>query len=243
MDNKSHVLFAHQFSELNMLTIWQYFRASNWTSWDMNRFMQKLQQLCFFPYFSDLDAEQSSRHHQVGGRSTQCRQHDIVETRNIIVGNMKRNDPATRRFIQYLLMRAGEVLVMVRDGKTGRVITAPPDDELWTYRSKRGLRRAAKNEWENILSIGPEFMKLTDMLCEWRFGFTDYYDVFIWDFVLGQPYIDTYSIVVLVSFQPFPLFDSILTSTVGTPQCLAYQKAPRNVQAHGASLAQSPPEH
>ncbi|GKU15973.1 unnamed protein product, partial [Fusarium langsethiae] len=148
-----------EFSDLNLLALWQYFPASNWTSWAYNRFMQQLQQLGFFPYFTDLDADRSSHHRQIGGRSQGRRQHDIVEMRNVLVGNMKRNDPVTRRFIQYLLMRTGELLVMVRDGKTGRVITAPSDEQLWTYRKKQGLGRASKNEWDTILEVGPEFMK------------------------------------------------------------------------------------
>ncbi|RFN52084.1 mfs allantoate protein [Fusarium flagelliforme] len=149
----------NEFSDLNLLSIWHYFPASNWTAWGMERFMQQLQQLGFFPYFTDFGAESRTHHDQVGGRSTQRRAHSMIEARNIIVGNMKRNDPVTRRFIQYLLMRAGEVLVMVRDGKAGRVITAPPKDELWTLRRKQGLGRASKNDWEDLLSVGPEFMK------------------------------------------------------------------------------------
>ncbi|KAF5978634.1 major facilitator superfamily transporter [Fusarium coicis] len=186
-----------EFSDLNLLTLWQYFPASNWTSWGQDRFMQQLQQLGFFPYFTDFDADKYSHHHQIGGRSQGRRQHDIVETRNILVGNMKRNDPVTRRFLQYLLMRRGELLVMVRDGKTGRVITAPDDEQLWTYRKKQGLGRASKNDWFNILEVGPDFMKLTDILREWRFGFDDYYDVFIWDFVPGEPHMELYNIVVM----------------------------------------------
>ncbi|KAJ4003640.1 hypothetical protein NW752_011065 [Fusarium irregulare] len=187
----------NEFSDLNLLSIWHYFPVSNWTAWGMARFMQQLQQLGFFPYFTDFEAESRTHHDQVGSRGTQRRTHSLLEARNILVGNMKRNEPVTRRFIQYLLMRAGEVLVMVRDGKTGRVITAPPKDELWTLRRKQGLGRAAKNEWENLLSVGPEFMKLTDVLREWRFGFTDYYDVFIWDFVPGQSHVDMYNTVLL----------------------------------------------
>ncbi|RMJ18641.1 hypothetical protein CDV36_001763 [Fusarium kuroshium] len=135
-----------EFSDLNLLTLWQYFPASNWSAWGNNRLIQQLQELGFFPYFVDLEAQQHSRHNQIGGRSSSRRQHDIVETRNIIVGHMKRNDPITRRFLQYLSMRTGELLVMVRDGKTGRVITAPPEEQLWTYRIKQGLGRASKNE-------------------------------------------------------------------------------------------------
>ncbi|KAM0283247.1 hypothetical protein ACHAQK_011072 [Fusarium lateritium] len=187
----------NEFSDLNLLALWQYFPASNWTSWAYDRFMQQLQQLGFFPYFTDMDANRSSHHRQVGGRSQARRQHDIVESRNVLVGNMKRNDPVTRRFIQYLLMRTGELLVMVRDGKTGRVITAPSDDQLWTYRKKQGLGRASKNEWDTVLSMGPDFMKMTDILREWRFGFSDYYDVFIWDFAPGESYSDMYNIIIL----------------------------------------------
>ncbi|UZP45173.1 hypothetical protein NXS19_012985 [Fusarium pseudograminearum] len=185
-----------EFSDLTLLTIWQYFPASNWESWGSNRFTQQLQQLGFFPYFADFEAETNTRHHQVGGRSAGRRQHNMVEARNILVGNMKRNDPVTRRFIQYLLMRAGEVLVMVRDGKTGRVITAPPKEHLWTFRRKAGLGRAVKNDWDNILEMGPDFMKLTDTLREWRFGFNDYYDVYIWDLVPGEDHSEMYNRVV-----------------------------------------------
>jgi hypothetical protein len=44
---------------------------------------------------------------------------------------------------------------------------------------------------------------LTDILREWRFGFDDYYDVFIWDFVPGEPHMELYNIVVMVS-PPIP---------------------------------------
>ncbi|OAQ58394.2 mfs allantoate protein [Pochonia chlamydosporia 170] len=185
-----------EFSDLNLLTLWQYFPASNWLSWGSHRLIQQLQELEFFPYFVDLDAQQHSRHNQVGGRSQGRRQHDIVETRNIVVGHMKRNNPITRRFLQYLLMRAGELLVLVRDGKTGRVITAPPEEHLWTYRKKQGIGRASKNEWVNVLEVGPEYFDMTDALRKWRLGFDDYYDVFIWDFVPGQSSMVTYNVII-----------------------------------------------
>lgn len=185
-----------EFSDLNLLTLWQYFPASNWASWGNNRLIQQLQELEFFPYFIDLDAQQHSRHLQVGGRSKIRRQHDIIETRNIIVGHMKRSDPVTRRFLQYLTMRTGELLVLVRDGKTGRVITAPPEEHLWTYRRKQGIGRASKNEWYNVLEVGPDYYDMTDSLREWRFGFQDYYDVFIWSFVPDESPMDMYNVVV-----------------------------------------------
>lgn len=174
-----------EFSDLNLLTLWEFFPASNWVSWGSNRLIEQLQELSFFPYFLDFDAQQHTHHHQVGGRSQLRRQHDIVETRNIIVGHMKRNDPVTRLFLQYLLMRAGEVLVLVRDGKTGRVITAPPEEHLWTYRKKQGIGRASKNEFVNVLEVGPEYFDMLDSLRKWWFSFDDYYDIYIWDFAPG----------------------------------------------------------
>ncbi|RFU76443.1 mfs allantoate [Trichoderma arundinaceum] len=185
-----------EFSDLNLLTLWQYFPASNWASWANNRLIQQLQELEFYPYFIDLDAQQHSRHFQVGGRGRIRRQHDIIETRNIIAGHMKRSDPVTRRFLQYLVMRTGELLVLVRDGKTGRVITAPPEEHLWTYRRKQGIGRASKNEWHNVLEVGPDYFEMTDTLREWHFGFHDYYDVFIWDFVPDQSPMEMYNVVI-----------------------------------------------
>lgn len=185
-----------EFSDLSCLTYWQFFPASNWVSWGNNKFLQQLQNLGFYPYFVDFDAVELSRSQQVGGRSRGRRQHDVVETRNIMCGHMKRNDPVTRRFIQYLVMHAGELLVLARDGKTGRVVTAPTEEHLWTYRKKQGLGRASKHEWENVLEVGPEYYDMTDSLRDWRFGFDDYYDVFIWDFVPGREHMQLYNLVI-----------------------------------------------
>ncbi|KAL7944080.1 hypothetical protein V8C42DRAFT_96105 [Trichoderma barbatum] len=185
-----------EFSDLNLLTLWQYFPASNWASWGNNKMIQQLHELQFFPYFIDLDALRHSRHIQVGARGRVRRQHDMIETRNIIVGHMKRRDPVTRRFLQYLSMRTGELLVLVRDGRTGRVITAPPEKHLWTHRRKQGIGRASKNEWQNILEVGPDYFDMTDSLREWRFGFDDYYDVFIWDLVPCESPLLLYNVVI-----------------------------------------------
>ncbi|KAL6695704.1 hypothetical protein J3F84DRAFT_395134 [Trichoderma pleuroticola] len=175
-----------EFADLNLLTLWQFFPASNWTSWGNNRLIQQLHELQFFPYFIDLEAQQRK------GR----RQHDMIETRNIIAGHMKRRDPVTRRFLQYLTMRTGELLVLVRDGKTGRVITAPPKKHLWTYRRKQGIGRASKNEWQNALEVGPDYFDMTDALREWRFGFDDYYDVFIWNLVPNESPLLLYNVII-----------------------------------------------
>jgi hypothetical protein len=192
----------NEFSDLNNLAWWQVFPTANWSSWGGNDLMRQLQQHGFYPYFVDFEAQKYGRRSQVGGRSQLRRQHDIVETRNIVVGHMKRNDPITRRFLQYLLMRTGELLILVRDGKTGRVITAPPKEHLWTYRKKQGLGRASKNEWVNILEMGPDFFQLVNKHRDWRLGFEDYYDIFIWDFVPGDDHMGLYNIIIQVCEPP-----------------------------------------
>ncbi|KAI1373044.1 hypothetical protein F4677DRAFT_462599 [Hypoxylon crocopeplum] len=185
-----------EFSRLNFLTVWQYFPASNWVSWGSDRLTQQLHELGFFPYFKDLEVRKHSRHVQVGARSQYRRQHSIVEARNIIVGHMRRNDSVTRRFLHYLTMRSGELLVLVRDGKTGKIITAPEEDNLWTLRCKEGLGRASKNEWEIALEVGPPYFDLVDILRNWRLGFEDYYDVWIWDFVPCSSPVSLYNVII-----------------------------------------------
>ncbi|UKZ52655.1 hypothetical protein TrVGV298_006436 [Trichoderma virens] len=185
-----------EFSELNLLTLWQFFPASNWESWGSNKLIRQLLELQFFPYFIDLEAQRYRRRFKASGRGQLRRQHDVIETRNIIVGHMKRRDPVTRRFLQYLTMRTGELLVLVRDGKNGRVITAPPDAHLWTYRRKKGIGRASKNEWQNLLEVGPDYFDMTDSLREWRFGFDDFYDVYIWDLVPDASPLRMYNVII-----------------------------------------------
>lgn len=201
-----------EFSDLNLLALWQFFPVSNWVSWTPNQMVEHLQKLAFFPYFIGNNAKQYSHYYQVGGRGQARRQHDINEARNVITGHMKRNDPVTHRFLQYLIMRTVEVLVLVRDGKTGRVITAPPEEHLWTYRRMSGIGRASRNEWFNLLEVGPQFFALTDKLREWRFGFEDYYDVYIWDFVPCQTANSLSNTIMYVSFAPtFHLSNNIFS--------------------------------
>lgn len=182
-----------EFSELSLLILWQYFPASNWSMWGSDSLMRQLLQLGFIPYFIDFEAHKHSSHNRTARPMKGRRAPTEVHARNIIAGHMKRNDPVTRRFLQYLMMRTGEVLLLVRDGKTGRVITAPPVDQLWTYRKKRG------SEWENVLEVGPEYFDKTALLREWHFGFDDYYDVFIWDFLPNNDSTYIYNVITMVS--------------------------------------------
>ncbi|KAI3337564.1 hypothetical protein HD806DRAFT_43606 [Xylariaceae sp. AK1471] len=177
-----------EFSQLNFLASWQYFPASNWVSWGSDRMTKQLHDLGFFPFFTDLDAKSTSHHHQVGGARSQVRRkHHYVEARNLMVGHMKRKDPVTRRFLQYCSMRTGELLLAVRDGRTEKVITAPDDeDALWTLRYKMGMGRAAKNDWETVLEVGPDYFEGVELYRNWHLGFDDYYEVWIWDFAPGR---------------------------------------------------------
>jgi hypothetical protein len=104
-----------------------------------------------------------------------------------------------RRFLQYLFMQTSQVLVLIRDAKTGRIISEPPKDELWLTREKFGLGRAPKNEWIFLAKIGPGFFQKMEDAREWHFGFNDYYDVYIWDLEPGQHFADLYNTVYEVS--------------------------------------------
>ncbi|KAK8072268.1 MFS allantoate transporter [Apiospora saccharicola] len=204
-----------EFSELNFLCQWSYFPASNWVNAGSDKLISQLNELVspqipssirlrmltmrqnFFPYFKDLTAMQRTHHNEVGNRQRGVRrQHSMVETRNVIVGHMKRNDSVTRRFIQYCILRAGELLIMVRDGKTGDVITSPNPDQLWTWREKHGVGRANKSEWTNILEVGPDYFFKVDMLRDFYLDFDDYYEVWIWDFVPGERPVILYNTIV-----------------------------------------------
>ena len=115
-----------------------------------------------------------------------------------MVGHMRRNDSVTRRFLQYCTMRTGEILLLVRDGKTGKVITAPEKEHLWTMRRKEGLGRASKNEWEIMLEVGPDYFDMVDILRRWHLGFEDYYEVWLWDFVPCNDSIQLYNVTAMV---------------------------------------------
>ena len=91
----------------------------------------------------------SSRGHQFR------RSHAVTEYRNIMCCHIKRNDPASRRFCQYLSMQSSRVVVLIRDAKTGKILVKPPEkpeNQTWLVRTKCGLGRASKKEW-NVTSV------------------------------------------------------------------------------------------
>lgn len=51
---------------------------------------------------------------------------------------VKRNDPGMRRFLQYLAMHTW-VVVVIRDAKTGKIVTQTPKNQMWLNREKSVL--------------------------------------------------------------------------------------------------------
>lgn len=65
--------------------------------------------------------------------------------------HIKRNDAASRRFCQYLTLQSRQVVTLIRDVKTGQILYKPPegpDGQYWLSRTKSGLGRASKNEYD-----------------------------------------------------------------------------------------------
>lgn len=112
---------------------------------------------------------------------------------------MKRGDPVTNRFIDYI-MQSGILQILVRDGKTGRIVRAPDPKERWLHRVKSGLGRASKNEWEVVQEVGPDYFAYLDVMRDWRFSFDSYYDILIWDFVPGESPLELFHRLVDVSY-------------------------------------------
>jgi hypothetical protein len=149
----------NEFFELNILCLYHYFPAPKWTRFIGDLPRQQLLQLGFIPYFSGDKADKVTHHFQTGSRGMARRSHAIVEMRNFICGHIKRDDPASRRFIQYLSNETWEIRALVRDRKTGRILIQPPEEELWLLREKSGWGRATRNEFDVVGEIGPAFFE------------------------------------------------------------------------------------
>ncbi|KAK0637426.1 hypothetical protein B0T17DRAFT_588285 [Bombardia bombarda] len=184
-----------EFFELQVLALWQYFPAARWTGWSGNYLAQELTHMGFIPFCTYMSAEKdmASSYHARVPKSTS--KQFAIEPRNYICAHMKRNDPVTRRFIQYALMRPGELLILVRDGTTGRIIVAPEKPHRWILRSQhKGYRSydkpddyvsSADDGWTIEQSVDTSFFEEVERERKWRFGFTSYYEIYIWEFVPG----------------------------------------------------------
>jgi hypothetical protein len=191
-----------EFFDLNILSVWHYFPGANWLNWVGNRWRQQMLQLGFIMYFesAEPDAMDLTRHHQTGRGGPFKRSYSMLEARNFICAHIKRDDPVSRRFIQYLHMQSHRLLMLVRDAETGRILVKPPEDERWLIRGKSGMGRAAKGEWNTIKSVGPEFFEEMDSYRKWNFGFKEYYDIILWDLQIGESFPALYNAVQEVSW-------------------------------------------
>lgn len=178
----------NEFFELNILCLYHYFPAPKWTKFIGDLPRQQLLQLGFIPYFHGDKAEKVTNYFQTGSRGMTRRAHQHTEMRNFVCGHIKRDDPVSRRFIQYLAMESWELRALVRDAKTGRVLISPPEDELWLLREKSGWGRASRNEYEVLGEVGPVFFEAMDKSRKWHFGFEEFYDVYIWDSSPGRSF-------------------------------------------------------
>jgi hypothetical protein len=155
----------NEFFELNILCLYHYFPAPKWTKFIGDLPRQQLLQLGFIPYFNGNKADQVTHYFQTGSRGMARRSHEVVEMRNFICGHIKRDDPVSRRFIQYLSNETWEIRALVRDRKTGRILIQPPKDELWLLREKSGWGRATRNGFNVIGEIGPAFFEQMVSVC------------------------------------------------------------------------------
>lgn len=94
----------NEFFELNILCLYHYFPAPKWTRFIGDIPRQQLLNLGFVPYFQGDKADKVTHHFQTGSRGMARRSHSVTEMRNFICGHIKRDDPVSRRFIQYLSM-------------------------------------------------------------------------------------------------------------------------------------------
>jgi hypothetical protein len=157
----------------------------------------------YFDTFSP-DARAMSASRTTGGRGQFRRAHAILEARNFICAHIKRDDPVSRRLIQYLSMQTHRLLLLVRDAETGRLLVKPPEEERWLLREKSGIGRASRNEWNVLKKIGPDFFEEMETHRDWRFSFKEYYDVYVWDYASGESFAGLFNIVQEVSFEDKP---------------------------------------
>ncbi|KAK4449551.1 hypothetical protein QBC34DRAFT_494356 [Podospora aff. communis PSN243] len=146
-----------EFAELHYLANWNYFPASKWFMWSGNIIIEELIGKGFVPFYLEASAHLETTYNRLTKVTQQAlaRCEMVTEARNIVCAYMKRNDAASRRFIQYMLLNRGEAMILVRDGKTGRIVVAPEEEE-----------RAQESR-------------------EWTFAFDAYYEVYIWQYAPG----------------------------------------------------------
>ncbi|SMQ51641.1 unnamed protein product [Zymoseptoria tritici ST99CH_3D7] len=177
-----------EFYGLSILNIFGYFPSAGWATWAGDRTRSQFLQLGFVPRFSFLGAHEMSSRAATGARGAGPRTHDVMECKNVICAHIKRNDPVSRRFVQYLNLYSSELCILVRDAKTGRIVVQPPKKEWWLTRTKSGMGRASRSEWQVTSEVNEgmfERLSDTSVFSDFRFSFSEHYDVIVWDTLPG----------------------------------------------------------
>ena len=185
-----------EFQELSTLACYSYFPSGAWSSWFADAARSYQLQLGLIKYLESSNAGERMSDNEATHRTRGAR--IVKEFKNITGAYIKRNDPISRRFVQYLSMCSGQICVLVRDGKTGRILVQPPEEHLWISRTRIVGGGMPKNDWQIHRKVGPElFEQLSaEEAVKWRFGFNDFYDVQIWDLRAGRPYEELLSVIV-----------------------------------------------
>lgn len=116
------------------------------------------------------------------------------QARNWLCGHIKRDDPISRRLIEYLSNQRQGLLILVRDAESGKLIVKPSEEHRWLYRTKPAAR-GPSSEWKPFKSIGPEFFDEMEKMRSWKFSFKEYYDFYVWDLEPGEPFPALYNCV------------------------------------------------
>ncbi|EEP82860.1 predicted protein [Uncinocarpus reesii 1704] len=189
-----------EFFELNVLAVNFYFPSPSWLRWIGNATKTQLLMMGFIPSFINANAEALtfSNNERIRGCG---RIHATREVRNFVCGQMRRDDPVSRRFIQYVAMQSSRMMIVVRDAKSGRILTKPPDSAAWLVRERVGHGRASKTPWKTLKCVDKKFFDEMDELRAFRLGFNNFYDVYIWSAIPGDSFDALYSALLEMLFK------------------------------------------
>lgn len=176
-----------EFWELSNLVIFNYFSSTTWYGqWAAQPVREQQLQMGIISYLDFNRADQMTVRRQGGRRPLGGKPPPGVQFKNVTAFCIKRNDPISRRFVQYLSMESRNVCMNVRDAKTGRVLVEPPTEHKWLMRVQGGL---GPDDWIEKLHVGDdETYELLEnsRSATWQFGFNDYYDITAWDLEPGM---------------------------------------------------------
>ncbi|KAI5850540.1 hypothetical protein DFP73DRAFT_473014 [Morchella snyderi] len=178
-----------EFYELNILSLNGYFRGLK-NGWDTTREsppLAHLRRIGFIPYALSHNSIHASGFTQTSRHSGSCvRLHAATEARNYIAANMSRDDPRVYRFIEILKTHRSELIVYIKDCKSGQTLVDPPMEERWIIRDKIGAGRLHRGKWTIRHPFDKAFKATLERERLWQ-SFRDCLDVVIWDRLPARP--------------------------------------------------------